>query len=134
LVIEDAEKPAAEEETEVNENGEVVKKKEESGPWNKKDGERSNSSETESPVVESKPLPGTAAVVMEQPNVVGGAYVPPQMRGREGAAPPSAVEARKPPRRMKAAPDISSAINFPSLSAAAEDTAPKGAWGKKLEF
>ena len=85
---------------------------------------------------------------MEQPNVVGGAYVPPQMRGREGAAPPSAVEARKPPRRwnksekvarsdyvtsrMKAAPDISSAINFPSLSAAAEDTAPKGAWGKKL--
>ena len=34
--------------------------------------------------------------------------------------------------RMKAAPDISSAINFPSLSAAAEDTAPKGAWGKKL--
>ena len=76
-----------------------MKKKEESGPWNKKDGERSNSSETESPVVESKPLPGTAAVVMEQPNVVGGAYVPPQMRGREGAAPPSAVEARKPPRR-----------------------------------
>ena len=34
--------------------------------------------------------------------------------------------------RMKAAPDISSAINFPSLSSAAEDTAPKGAWGKKL--
>ena len=81
----------------VNENGEVVKK-EESGPWNKKDGERSNSSEAESPVVESKPLPG-AAVVLEQPNVVGGTYVPPQMRGREGAAPPSAVEARKPPRR-----------------------------------
>ena len=34
--------------------------------------------------------------------------------------------------RMRAAPDISSSINFPSLSAAAEDTAPKGAWGKKL--
>jgi len=131
LVIEDPEKPVVEEETEVNENGEVVKKKEESGPWNKKDGERSNSSEAESPVVESKPLPGT---VIEQPNVVGGAYVPPAMRRAEGGgAQPSVSEPRKPPtRRMKAAPDISSAINFPSLSAAAEDTAPKGAWGKKL--
>jgi len=127
LVIEDPEKPVVEEETEVNENGEVVKKKDEAGPWNKKDGERSNSSEVESPVVESKPLPGA---VTEQPNVVGGAYVPPAMRG--SAAQPTATEARKPPRRMRAAPDISSAINFPSLSAAAEDTAPKGAWGKKL--
>ena len=82
----------------VNENGEVVKK-EESGPWNKKDGERSNSSEVESPVVESKPLPGAAAVI-EQPNVVGGTYVPPGLRNREGSAgTPSAVEARKPPRR-----------------------------------
>jgi len=131
LVIEDPEKPVVEEETEVNENGEVVKKKEESGPWNKKDGERSNSSEVESPVVESKPLPGT---VMEQPNVVGGAYVPPAMRRGGGeASQPSVTEPRKPlTRKMKAAPDISSAINFPSLSAAAEDTAPKGAWGKKL--
>jgi len=129
LVIEDPEKPVVEEETEVNENGEVVKK-EESGPWNKKDGERSNSSEAESPVVESKPLPGA---VLEQPNVVGGAYVPPAMRSREGgAAQPSAEPRKLPTRRMKAAPDISSAINFPSLSAAAEDTAPKGAWGKKL--
>jgi len=130
LVIEDVEKPALEEETEVDENGEVVKK-EESGPWNKKDGERSNSSEVESPVVESKPLPGAAAAI-EQPNVVGGTYVPPGARNREGAGSSSAVEARKPPRRMRAAPDISSAINFPSLSSAAEDTAPKGAWGKKL--
>lgn len=129
LVIEDPEKAVVEEDTEVNENGEVVKKKDEAGPWNKKDGERSNSSEVESPVVESKPLPGAA---IEQPNVVGGAYVPPAMRGGGGSAQPSALEARKPPRRMKAAPDISSAINFPSLSAAAEDTAPKGAWGKKL--
>jgi len=131
LVIEDPEKPVVEEETEVNENGEVVKKKEESGPWNKKDGERSNSSEVESPVVESKPLPGA---VLEQPNVVGGAYVPPAMRRGGGeASQPSVTEPRKPlTRKMKAAPDISSAINFPSLSAAAEDTAPKGAWGKKL--
>ena len=34
--------------------------------------------------------------------------------------------------RMKAAPDINSSIAFPGLSSAGEDTAPKGAWGKKL--
>ena len=79
----------------VNENGEVVKK-EESGPWNKKDGERSNSSEAESPVVESKLLPGA---VLEQPNVVGGAYVPPAMRSREGGAAQPSAEPRKLPTR-----------------------------------
>ena len=111
----------------MNEHGEIVKK-EESGPWNKKDVERTNSNEgAESPVVESKPLPGS-----EPPNVVGGTYVPPGRRAGEapGSAQPSALTQR--PRRVKAAPDISSSINFPSLSSAAEDTAPKGAWGKKL--
>ena len=34
--------------------------------------------------------------------------------------------------RMRAAPDISSEVYFPSLSSAGEDAAPKGAWGKKL--
>ena len=112
----------------MNEHGEIVKK-EESGPWNKKDVERTNSNEgAESPVVESKPLPGS-----EPPNVVGGTYVPPSRRAADAsatAAQPSSLAQR--PRRMKAAPDISSTINFPSLSSAAEDTAPKGAWGKKL--
>merc|ERR1719150_1746987 len=53
LVIEDVGAKQEEEETEVNENGEIVKK-EESGPWNKKEAERTNSGETkeDSPVVE----------------------------------------------------------------------------------
>ena len=76
-----------------------MKKKEESGPWNKKDGERSNSSEAESPVVESKPLPGA---VLEQPNVVGGTYVPPNRRGGADPSAPSVQPMRaeeKRPRR-----------------------------------
>merc|ERR1719471_2285445 len=122
LVIEDPTAKQEEEKTEVNEHGELVKKKE---------AERTNSSEApESPVVEVKPLPGS-----EQPNVVGGTYVPPNRRGGADPSAPSVQPMRaeeKRPRRMKAAPDISSSINFPSLSSAAEDTAPKGAWGKKL--
>lgn len=126
LVIEEPVSKPEEEETEVNEHGEIVKK-EESGPWNKKDAERSNSNDgDDSPAVESKTLPGS-----EPPNVVGGTYVPPGRRGGDTQdAQPSSLAQR--PRRMKAAPDISSTINFPSLSSAAEDTAPKGAWGKKL--
>ena len=62
----------------MNENGEIVKK-EESGPWNKKDGERSE--ERESPVVETKPMPKADDVL---PGVVGGAYVPPSRRGLGG--------------------------------------------------
>jgi len=130
LTVEDPTVKPEEEKTEVNEHGELVKK-EESGPWNKKDAERTNSSEApESPVVEVKPLPGS-----DPPNVVGGTYVPPNRRGAADSSAPSVQPMRaedKRPRRMKAAPDISSSINFPSLSSAAEDTAPKGAWGKKL--
>ena len=62
----------------MNENGEIVKK-EESGPWNKKDGERSE--ERESPVVETKPMPKADDML---PSVVGGAYVPPSRRGLGG--------------------------------------------------
>ena len=66
----------------VNENGEVVKK-EESGPWNKKDAERTNSNEgADSPTVETKPIPA----VSEPPNVVGGTYVPPGRRGGDPAS------------------------------------------------
>merc|ERR1711915_888818 len=114
----DPEVKPEEDETEVNENGEVVKK----------EAERSNSNElADSPVVEVKPLP-----ISDPPNVVGGTYVPPNRRGGEtsSVAPMRAEEKR--PRKLKAAPDLSSTINFPSLSSAAEDTAPKGAWGKKL--
>jgi len=127
LVIEDPEAKPEEDETEVNENGEVVKK-EESGPWNKKDAERTNSNElADSPVVEVKPLPGS-----DPPNVVGGTYVPPGRRGGDSSAVAPMRAEEKRPRKLKAAPDLASTINFPSLSSAAEDTAPKGAWGKKL--
>jgi len=125
LVIEEPVSKQETDETEVNEHGELVKK-EESGPWNKKDVERANSNEKEdSPVVESKPVLNS-----EQPNVVGGTYVPPGRRG--GGADTAQPSLAQRPRRMKAAPDLSSQLNFPSLSSAAEDVAPKGAWGKKL--
>jgi len=53
LVIEEPVK-VEEDETEINEDGEVVKvKKDESGPWNKKDGENRGSME-ESPEPETK--------------------------------------------------------------------------------
>jgi hypothetical protein len=67
------------------------------------------------------------------PNVVGGSYVPPHMRGSAGASSSApAVEQRRPlPRgKIRAAPDITSELYFPSLSAAQEDVGPKGAWGK----
>lgn len=130
LVIEDVGAKQEEEETEVNENGEIVKK-EESGPWNKKEAERTNSGEMkeDSPVAETTVMPGTGEPM---PGVVGGTYVPPGRRGGAGAGDTAQPAPQQRPRRMKAAPDISSSINFPSLSSAAEDTAPKGAWGKKL--
>ena len=68
------------------------------------------------------------------PNVVGGSYVPPHMRGAGGASTSAASteQQRRPlPRgKNKAAPDISSEVYFPSLSASLEDGGPKGAWGK----
>jgi len=130
LVIEEPVK-VEEEETEINEDGEVVKvKRDESGPWNKKDGEnRGSMEETPEPEVKQN-----KTIIMEQPNVVGGSYVPPHMRGAGGASTPdrNPEPRRQVPRRMRAAPDISSEVYFPSLSSAGEDAAPKGAWGKKL--
>jgi len=126
LVIEEPSAKPEEEDTEVNENGEIVKK-EESGPWNKKDGERSE--ERESPVVETKPMPKADDML---PSVVGGAYVPPSRRGLGGESGGDARLEPMKPRRIRAAPDINSSIAFPGLSNAGEDTAPKGAWGKKL--
>jgi len=125
-------KEEEEEETEVNEDGEVVLKnrKDESGPWNKLGGEggshQNSIEEREEPKQERE-----TETLLAQSNVVGGSYVPPHMRGQTGASNP--VEQKKPlPRgRMMKAPDISSEVFFPSLGQA-EDTAPKGAWGKRL--
>jgi len=131
LVIEEPSK-VEEEATEINEDGEIVKvKKDESGPWNKKDEQNKGSNENEQPEAEVKQVNN---IIVEQPNVVGGSYVPPHMRGGGGVSVTERnVEPRRTvARRTKVAPDINSEVYFPSLSSAAEDSAPKGAWGKKL--
>jgi len=130
LVIEEPVK-VEEEETEINEDGEIVKvKKDESGPWNKKDDGKGSVDQQDPPEPEVKQ---NNHIMIEQPNVVGGSYVPPHMRGAGGNTSERNPEPRRTaPRRMKAAPDINSEVYFPSLSSAAEDSAPKGAWGKKL--
>lgn len=122
LNIENKEEEEEEEEdTEINEDGEVVsKKKDESGPWNKAGA--TNPSEPQQEVVR-EPEPS-----IQTPNVVGGSYVPPHMRGAAAQPPP---ERRAQPRgRNRNAPDITNELYFPSLSSAAEDSGPKGAWGK----
>jgi len=130
------EEPAKEEEEETEIiDGEVVKvKRSEDGPWNKLgdsqegEGGKEQESRADENVV-------TATVGQGMSNVAGGKYVPPSMRNAAGGAGGGTgrEELRKTaPRRMRAAPDISSEVYFPSLSSAAEDTAPKGAWGRKL--
>merc|ERR1712098_952502 len=75
-----------------------------------------------------------ATVGQGMTNVAGGKYVPPSMGASAGGGGGANREElrRTAPRRLKAAPDINSEVYFPSLSSAAEDTAPKGAWGRKL--
>jgi len=130
------EEPAKEEEeeTEINEDGEVVKvKKDDSGPWNK----LGDSTEGERQEIEgTRPEDSVVSATVGQgmTNVAGGKYVPPSMRSAGGGGADRAELRRTAPRRTRAAPDISSEVYFPSLSAAAEDTAPKGAWGRKLEL
>jgi len=127
-------KEEEEEETEVNEDGEVVLKarKDESGPWNKLGGEGgSHQNSVEEREREEPKQERESVELLAQSNVVGGSYVPPHMRGGAAAASP-VVAARPTPRgRVMKAPDISSEVYFPSLGQA-EDSAPKGAWGKKL--
>lgn len=125
------EEPAKEEEeeTEINEDGEIVKvKKDDSGPWNKlgdsQEGQEGGETIEETVV--------SATVGQGMTNVTGGKYVPPSMRTAGGGGADRAELRRTAPRRTKAAPDISSEVYFPSLSSASEDTAPKGAWGRKL--
>jgi len=125
LTIEDQAPAEEEEETEINEDGEVVvKTKGESGPWNKIGG----SANTEAPQdLIKEPEPN-----IQTPNVVGGSYVPPHMRGGGGSAPPPSEQPRRMNRRgNQAAPDITNEMFFPSLSSAVEDIGPKGAWGKQ---
>merc|ERR1711992_409662 len=101
-----------EEETEVNEDGEVVAKRKDGkdGPWNKLGDTPSNqgSMEEREEIPEQK---REAVELLASSNVVGGSYVPPHMRGQAGAAAAAAAtEVRRPqPRgRVMKAPDISS--------------------------
>lgn len=130
LKVEDQVLEEEDEQTEINEDGEVVKvRRDESGPWSKLAGQPGGNYETHQQDVTPEPEPRH---VVEQPNVVGGSYVPPHMRGGGGAPAASEPMQRKPmPRgRMKAAPDITNEVYFPSLSSATDSGGPKGAWGK----
>jgi len=120
-----------EEETEINEDGEVVKvKKDESGPWSKlaEGEERPDEVRQAEPETIVSQTVGSGLSNVTQ----GGKYVPPSLRGQAGAGGKEQEVRRQAPRRLKAAPDISSEVYFPSLSSAAEDSAPKGAWGRRL--
>ncbi|XP_023323991.1 protein CDV3 homolog [Eurytemora carolleeae] len=125
LKIEEQISEDEEEETEINEDGEVVKvRKDDSGPWSKLAGQPGTYEPHHQQDLTPEPEPS-----IQTPNVVGGSYIPPHMRG---GAPAAAEPERKPvPRgRMRPAPDINSEVYFPSLSSASEDGGPKGAWGK----
>lgn len=132
LTIEDHAPEEEEEETEINEDGEVVvKTKNESGPWNKLGGSATNEAQQDL-IQEPEPKPN-----LQTPNVVGGSYVPPHMRGAGAGGGGQASSSGEPTTVMKrssrrnyAAPDITSEVYFPSLSSAVEDSGPKGAWGK----
>jgi len=129
LTIEDQEPEEEEEETEINEDGEVVKvKKDGSGPWNK--GGATVNAEAQQELIQ-EPEPAS----IQTPNVVKGSYVPPHMRGSSEST-VRAMERKPLPRgggRNKTAPDLNSEVYFPSLSSAAEDTGPKGAWKKSAK-
>lgn len=132
LVIEEKVAEEEEEETEINEDGEVVTKpKDKSGPWSKitssQQQQEKEEQEAQQKQQDTPPEPESAL-----PNVVGGAYVPPNRRGAGAAeAAPRAQQARPQPRRNRNAPDITSEVFFPSLSAAGDDSGPKGAWGNR---
>jgi len=123
LTIEDNPPEEEEDETEINEDGEVVPKtKSESGPWNKMAGTGSNETQQD---LKQEPEP-----ILQMPNVVGGSYKPPHMRGSSGQSMPAAEPRRTQSKRNNVAPDINNEIFFPSLSSASEDMGPKGAWGR----
>jgi len=129
LVIEDKVVEEEEDETEINEDGEVVKVvKDRSGPWSKITGQQQEEHHEPQQKQENTPEPDPS-----MPNVVGGSYVPPHMRGAGGGSAPAAEpQQRRPmPRRNRNAPDITSEVYFPSLSSASDDGAPKGAWGNR---
>lgn len=124
LSIQEAQQEEEEEETEINEDGEVVKvKKDESGPWKvAKDQEQGQDQ-----YQDSEPVSQPSSVNTGGGGGLGGgsSYKPPHLRNTVSAPTPTRPIAR----RNKAAPDISSEVNFPSLSMAAEDASLKSRGG-----
>jgi len=138
LKVESGDENQEEEEHEINEEGEKVPiKKSDGGPWNRIQAEGSSASAGEGGAAEQetdrKSQREMAKAELESSigapkgSVVGGSYVPPHMRGGSGggggsSSTSSATQSVQPtrggPRRTKHAPDISSEIYFPSLSAA----------------
>jgi len=136
LKVESGDENQEEEEHEINEEGEKVPiKKSDGGPWNRIQAEGSSASAGEGGSAEQetdrKSQREMAKAELESSigapkgSVVGGSYVPPHMRGGSGggsSSTSSATQSVQPtrggPRRTKHAPDISSEIYFPSLSAA----------------
>jgi len=123
LNVQEAQPEAEEEETEINEDGEVVKvKKDDSGPWNKANATAAPTTNHEPQQQDLYVKPDTS---IQNTNVVAGSYVPPHLRGSAAAAAAAQPVAPRSRRGNKAAPDISSELNFPSLSMAAEDSKVK---------
>merc|ERR1712156_316353 len=116
----------------VNEDGEKVKKSKEGGPWSKL--VASDSLDKPSEIEEETPEPVAPAAVTKS------SYVPPHLRNASSASanpvgggsapggPAGGPAGVRGPRRPKHAPDISSEVYFPSLSAAmgTDDPAYKG--------
>lgn len=117
LTIQEPVPEPEEEETEINEDGEVVKvKKDGSGPWNKSGAPTNETQRHQEHIKEMQKLDTS----IQSPNVVQGSYVPPHLRGGAAAAAEQPKQVRK-IRGKVAAPDIKSELNFPSLSSAIED-------------
>jgi hypothetical protein len=101
-----------EEETEINEDGELVKVKKDGtgGPWKSLGGSLENHN--------NQDLNYQLDNSIQNTNVVAGSYVPPHLRSSAPAPRPTPGQ-----RRGKvAAPDISSEVSFPSLSAVIEES------------
>jgi len=106
---------------EINEDGEKVKKSKEGAPWSKL--VASDSLDKPSEIEEKSQEPVVKNEIPAESNTSATAastkssYVPPHLRNA-GASAASSGPAAGPPRRQKYAPDISSEVNFPSLSSA----------------
>lgn len=111
LQIQDSEDDFGDEsgETELNEEGEVIKK-EPAGPWNKINAQPTINVKVKEAVVE-----------IPTPNTAGGVYIPPSKRNQPagGSSSSSASASRsRIGKKEKGAPDLNNQEFFPTLSAA----------------